>query len=368
MFHTIITLSYLVPGIYLFVRIWQLFIPREYAPVYIPVFILLYLIYPLSNFLRGDSFISDAAVKTAGYILPFLLYLFLLVFLTDILLLINYIFKFNFLNRVVNTNPLGCLSVIVSLAMLIVTAGALNFNTIRYTKYKVTIPKGNSSLDKLRIAFVSDFHLEPGVPERFVRSFVKKVEAAGPDILLFGGDIVEGRGEGIPGFEDMIRSIKLPYGMFGVLGNHDRFTDYRNNFFTRSGINLLTDSVAIPGNSFAVAGRTDNQRLRKHVKDLVLNVPDLPLILLDHRPVDYANISETGAEIVFSGHTHKGQMFPINLYINSLYEISYGYMKKGSTHFFVSSGIRLWGPPVRTTGKSEIVIVDVVLQDDKQKL
>lgn len=363
MFHTIITLSYLVPGIYLFVRIWQLFIPREYVLIYIPVFILLYLIYPLSNFSGGDSFLSEAAVKIAGYILPFLLYLFLIVLMTDILLLVNYLFRINLLNRVINKNPLIFLAVVITLAGVIVSAGVINFNTIRYTKYKVTIPGGSSDLDSLRIAFVSDFHLEPGVPKQFVRSFVKKVEAAKPDLLLFGGDIVEGRGEGISAFEDMIRSIKLPYGMYGVLGNHDRFTDYKNNFFTRSGINLLADSVIVLDNSFSIVGRIDNQRLRKHVKDLVPDVPgDLPMILLDHRPVDYDNISDAGADIVFSGHTHKGQMFPVNIYINSLYEISYGHLKKGSSNFYVSSGIRLWGPPVRTTGKSEIVIVDVNLK------
>jgi predicted MPP superfamily phosphohydrolase len=72
-------------------------------------------------------------------------------------------------------------------------------------------------------------------------------------------------------------------------------------------------------------------------------------------------ISKTSADIVFSGHTHNGQLFPINLITHCVYELSHGYMKKRSTHFFVSSGIRLWGPPVRTTGKSEILVVDVIL-------
>jgi predicted MPP superfamily phosphohydrolase len=93
------------------------------------------------------------------------------------------------------------------------------------------------------------------------------------------------------------------------------------------------------------------------------NVPDsLPVILLDHRPTEMEQISKTSADIVFSGHTHDGQLFPINLITRRVYELSHGYLKKESTHFFVSSGIRLWGPPVRTTGKSEIVVVDLTFQ------
>ncbi|KAF0235957.1 MAG: hypothetical protein FD181_3102 [Prolixibacteraceae bacterium] len=50
--------------------------------------------------------------------------------------------------------------------------------------------------------------------------------------------------------------------------------------------------------------------------------------------------------------------FPVNYIIHQMYELSWGYMKIRDTHFFVSSGLRLWGPPVKTAGKSEIMVVD----------
>jgi predicted MPP superfamily phosphohydrolase len=96
------------------------------------------------------------------------------------------------------------------------------------------------------------------------------------------------------------------------------------------------------------------------VEDLLRVAPEnLPLIVLDHRPTEIEQLSETSADIVFSGHTHHGQLFPINLITKKVYELSYGNIKKEKTHFFVSSGIRLWGPPVRTVGKSEILIVNI---------
>lgn len=60
-----------------------------------------------------------------------------------------------------------------------------------------------------------------------------------------------------------------------------------------------------------------------------------------------------------SGHTHNGQLFPMNLIYRCVYELSWGHMKKGHTHFIVSSGVQVWGPPVRTAGDAEILLVNV---------
>jgi predicted MPP superfamily phosphohydrolase len=85
----------------------------------------------------------------------------------------------------------------------------------------------------------------------------------------------------------------------------------------------------------------------------------LPVILIDHRPTELAQVSKTLVDVQLSGHTHDGQMFPINLITRRVYPLSWGYRKIGNTHFFVTSGIRLWGPPVRTSGKSEIMVIDI---------
>lgn len=71
-------------------------------------------------------------------------------------------------------------------------------------------------------------------------------------------------------------------------------------------------------------------------------------------------VSRTEADVQFSGHTHNGQMFPINLITRCVYKLSWGYKKIRNTHFFVTSGLRLWGPPVKTAGKSEIVLVEIL--------
>lgn len=367
MFRIILFLSYTIPGIYLFVRIWQLFIPRGSRLPYILIFAILFSIYPAGMLLSdGDpNWAGQVLETTAGYLLPFFLYLFLLMLSTDILLLLNFILK------VIPRDRIGQRSLrskvfmaIICLSAAVVIAGIINFNTIRTTGYKISVPARSSEIKKLRIAFVSDFHLGEATPVKFVERFVKKIGIIKPDLMLYGGDIAEGgrEDEKMKRFENLLSSIRTKYGSYGVLGNHEHYAGQdKGTFFSKAGIKILRDTVMVIDNSFALAGRKDShERNRKNIGEIMKSSPDsLPVILLDHRPTEIEEVSKTNADIQLSGHTHKGQLFPINLITNKVYLLHYGYRKSGNTHFFVSSGIRLWGPPVRTTGKSEILVIDV---------
>ena len=360
MFHTILTLSYLIPNIYLFTRIWQLFIRKDQRIYYVLIYLILFLVYPVSNILNEEGTdLVKVLSATADYLLPFFLYLFLFVLLLDLLLLINLLFRIVPRERIKSRSfRSGGLLVIVCCSLAVVVAGIINFNTIRTTEYQITIPGKSSGISHLRIAFVSDFHLQESTGIRFVENFASKIAAIKPDLMLFGGDIVEGdrRSEKMASFERIFSSIKARYGVYGVLGNHEHYAGHdEGSFFSNSGIVILRDSIVVAGNSFVVAGRNDSHtRTRKSVEEIMGTIPDsLPVILIDHRPTEIGQIGSHSPDVVLSGHTHNGQLFPINLITRRVYELSYGYKKKGETHFFVSSGIRLWGPPVRTTGKSE---------------
>lgn len=371
MFHTILTLSYLIPNIYLFTRIWQLFIRKDQRIYYVLIYLLFFLVYPVSNILNEEGpALAKVLSATADYLLPFFLYLFIFVLLLDLLLLINRVFKIVPRERLKSRSFRSSgLLVIVCSSLAVVAAGIINFNTIRTTEYHISIPGKSSDISHLRIAFVSDFHLQESTGIRFVENFASKIASVNPDLMLFGGDIVEGdkRNEKMTSFERILSSIKARYGVYGVLGNHEHYAGHDDgSFFSNSGIEILRDSVVIAGNSFVVAGRNDSHtRTRKSVEEIMGAIPDsLPVILMDHRPTVISQIGSHSPDVVLSGHTHNGQLFPINLITRKVYELSYGYMRKGETHFFVSSGIRLWGPPVRTTGKSEILVIDITLTPD----
>jgi uncharacterized protein len=367
MFHTIITLAYIIPNIYVFLRIGKLFINKGYKIYYTVIYLLLASFYPLSNQVNfGNAGILKAIFSTIdNYILPFYLYLFLSVLVFDIFLLINYIFKFVPAERFNSTRfKVSCLSAILLTSAGVVVAGIINFNTIRTSEYHLEIPGRSSGINHLRIAFAADFHLKDATSVTFVKRFVKNIEDINPDIMLFGGDIVEGDREdgNLLVFENLLKIIKPKYGVFTVLGNHEYYAGQdKGSFFDKAGMKVLCDTILSIDNSFRLGGRYDSHfRTRKSISDFLKSDSDsLPLIVIDHRPTEILEVSKTNADIHLSGHTHNGQLFPINLITRSVYELSWGHRKMGNTHFFVTSGIRLWGPPVRTTRKSEIMVIDV---------
>ena len=85
----------------------------------------------------------------------------------------------------------------------------------------------------------------------------------------------------------------------------------------------------------------------------------LPVILLDHQPLNLEEAAQAGIDLQLSGHTHRGQMFPLNYITTRMYEQDWGFLQKGKTNFYISCGTGTWGPPIRTSGYSEVVIIEL---------
>ncbi len=370
MFRIYITLAYLLPGIYLFLRINQLFIEKGYKIIFSIIFALIFLIFPLSGFfVSADSnAFQRILAKISGYLLPFFLYVFLLILLYDLFLIINYFPQWLpvEIRRTFGYRFYLFVSIII-VSSLVVIGGVINLNTIQISKYKVSVPRKNSDIKKLRVAYIADFHIHPGVAVGFVEKYVSKIKELNPDLLLYGGDIVDDR-KIHPEKNKIIslfKELNPPYGVFGVLGNHEVYRGHTDGlFFQQAGITLLNDTLVAVGNNFIIAGRYDEHfRNRKTVNEILgSNITDLPVLMLDHRPTQLEEVSKTKVDAQFSGHTHNGQLFPFNYIIKRIYRLGWGYLKMGNTHFFVTSGLRLWGPPVKTTGKAEIMLVDFTFE------
>lgn len=323
------------------------------------------MIWPLSNLIREEAPGSYALTILAEYLLPFYLYVFLSLVVFDIFLLINRIFRIVPLSRLRLPKVRNwCFLSLLMISASIVAGGIINYKTIRISEYKIGLNRRSSSLQHLKIAFASDLHLQERTNIDFVKRFVSKILEIKPDLMIYGGDILEGDG----GFSEMeplisvLREIRTKYGVYTVPGNHEFYGGQENgSFFSGAGIDILCDSVVIIDSSFTLAGRCDSHLdSRKYAQDLLNKAPSsLPVIVVDHRPTELDQVSLTKADIQLSGHTHHGQLFPINLITEKVYELSWGYKKIRNTHFFVSSGVSLWGPHVRTAGKSEIMVINV---------
>jgi predicted MPP superfamily phosphohydrolase len=79
--------------------------------------------------------------------------------------------------------------------------------------------------------------------------------------------------------------------------------------------------------------------------------------LLDHQPFNLDETAKSGVDLQLSGHTHNGQMWPLNYITDRIYELGHGYLKKDNTHFIVSSGYGIWGPRVRLGSRPEVLMI-----------
>jgi predicted MPP superfamily phosphohydrolase len=152
-------------------------------------------------------------------------------------------------------------------------------------------------------------------------------------------------------------------GIYMVAGNHEYISgiDRCIEHISTSRITLLRDSVVRLSSGVQLVGRDDRFRLRRKPLDsLIMGVDrSLPIVVLDHQPQSISESEKMEVDIHISGHTHRGQVWPLNWVTDAMYDQSHGYRRWGSSHVVVSSGLSLWGPPFRIGSKSELWIIDL---------
>jgi len=356
---------------YVFIRGWQVIsaypiLRSIYAVLFIIIaygYILAKLLYKFLSPLAYDILLGVGAIWFA-----FFAYFVLSLLLIDIIRLLNG--WFHFLPAIISNNydltKKITAIIVITLVGLIVFLGNLNKRNIQIKTIEINIPKGAGKLDSLNVVMASDIHLSPIDGEKLLTKIVDKVNSCNPDIILLAGDIVDDKAIVLEERKigESFRRLKSKYGVYSITGNHEYINgvDTCVRFAEKFGIKFLRDSSTMIDGSFYLIGRDDSSELqftgkqRKSLSDIVKDIqPNYPKILLDHTPFKLEQAEQNGIDLQLSGHTHHGQIFPGNLITKMIYELSWGYKKKGNTHYYVSSGAGTWGPPVRTGSNSEIV-------------
>ncbi|GAB6283597.1 MAG: hypothetical protein STSR0008_23790 [Ignavibacterium sp.] len=165
--------------------------------------------------------------------------------------------------------------------------------------------------------------------------------------------------------------LNSKYGVYTCNGNHEFIVDINDTekFLNKNKIKVLIDSVITIENSLQIIGRQDRssnrfyKMRRNSLNEIMKNVnKDLPTIVLDHQPINLSEAVNNKIDFQLSGHTHNGQLFPLNFLTELIYDVSWGYYKKSDTQFYVSSGIGTWGPPIRTGSDAEIILFNIKLK------
>ncbi len=258
----------------------------------------------------------------------------------------------------------------VSVVMVLLLGGFINSISPRIKTLDITINKKVEGLRSLKIVFASDIHLGTIIGPRRTNTIVQKINAQNPDIILLGGDIVdEDLGPVIRNnLGDSLKKLKAPLGVIGITGNHEFIggAEAAVKYLEEHGVTMVRDSVLKIDEKFYIIGREDRDKRnfagtnRKDMEELSQGLDHkLPIIMLDHQPFELDKKQELGIDLTMSGHTHHGQMWPLNYITKAIFEVSWGYKKKGNTHVYVSSGVGGWGPPVRIGNRPEIVVVNL---------
>jgi hypothetical protein len=263
--------------------------------------------------------------------------------------------------------------VAVGVVAIIVFAGYINALNPRIRTLNLNIPKKANGPKTVNLAVVSDIHLGTIVGSSRFNRIVEKINQLNPDIVILPGDIVdEDLGPVIKqNLGEMLRNLKSQYGVIAVTGNHEYIGGVEKacKYLADHNVLVLRDSVLKVNDNFFIVGREDRSirgftgKQRKPLEELMAQVnKSYPIILLDHQPLNLSQAVVNGADLQISGHTHHGQIWPLNYITNLIYEVSWGYKKKGNTQIYVSSGAGTWGPPMRIGTIPEIVNIKLSFQ------
>lgn len=216
----------------------------------------------------------------------------------------------------------------------------------------------------LKAALISDSHLGMGVSYARWDKALTRLEQEKPDILLVLGDVFE-YGPEADKYAARLAAFQTPLGTYGVLGNHEYYVGYGDSkdFFRNANITLLENEITALPNGLQIAGLKDINTARvtkQDVSDLLAKAnANKPLILLSHTPSYAEEIAAGGADLMFSGHTHNGQIWPFNYLVKLQFPRVYGLFDVNGMKFYITSGMFYWGIPLRLFAPAELPIIEI---------
>lgn len=228
----------------------------------------------------------------------------------------------------------------------------------------------------LKIVQLSDVHISTLMTEDKVEKIVDKVNATSPDIIVLTGDIVDTKTKFANEAIDELKNLKANYGIYYVLGNHEYYHDTENIIQKLKDIGfkvLINENDIVKINDkpiLNIAGVADlmgnkmgflKPDINKTLEGIDTNIPT---ILLSHQPKIIEQTQDKPIDIILSGHTHGGQIFPFSLavlldqpFIKGLHKINHNQI------IYINQGTNLWGPPMRIGTHYEITLIDLIPQN-----
>ena len=264
--------------------------------------------------------------------------------------------------------------------------GIAHSHIVKVNPYEVTIRKNCGDNSDLKVVLIADLHLGYSVGDRQMQRMVKKINEQDADLVVFAGDIFDNEYEALDDpkhLSETLHQIQSKYGTYAVYGNHDvketlvagfsigaskkALRDPRmDEFMEKAGITVLEDESELIDQKFYLVGRLDGEKngrgtsKRKSIEELTADLDQTkPLFVMNHEPDELKEDDKAGVDVLFSGHTHAGQFFPLTIVQPFAWKNYWGVRQIGDMYSIVTSGVGVYGPNIRVGTDSEIMVVTV---------
>ena len=257
-------------------------------------------------------------------------------------------------------------SVVVAAGMALASRKSVA-DGFRICDVPVALPRFPKGLGDYRIVQISDLHVAPLLQRDYVERVVEQTMALKPDCIVLTGDLVDGSVANLQEDIAPLGRLQAPGGVYFVTGNHEYYSgaDAWLAHFRSLGIRPLRNEHVVlgaDGHHFALAGIDDwtaHQFGGDHGADLPRALAGCPedraVVLLAHQPRAVTQAASMGVDLVLSGHTHGGQLWPFGWLVRLVQPYVRGlHQHSERTYIYVHSGTGYWGPPMRLGAPAEI--------------
>lgn len=350
-------------------RLYQIagaLLPAVVCKVLAGIFLAVSIMFPLrflAAFIPGWKMVKYPVNWLSSYWMGIFLYLLLFFALADILLLIGRLTH-------ILPSPLphfvrlcsGVTALCLSVGM--VGYGICQAGKLEIVTYEIPVSEKNTA-EGLHIVLISDLHLGAVTSEERLETIVEKINQLKPDVVCLAGDIFDSDYGAIRNPEKAaktLRRLNAAHGVYGCLGNHDAGASFAQmeTFLEASNIRCLNEEYVNIDDRMILLGRVDSRPIgeqgeyvRWDTAALLESIEtQLPVVVLDHNPENLPQYNNV-ADLVLCGHTHHGQIWPVNWFT------AYGYTPadNDTPQMIITSGVGVWGMPMRIGSRCEIVSI-----------
>jgi predicted MPP superfamily phosphohydrolase len=230
-------------------------------------------------------------------------------------------------------------------------------------KYEVRLSGLPEEMDGTVLVALSDMHIGTQIGRRWVAARTAQVNALNPDLVVLLGDIFEGHGPPSGPVIDALKALSAPLGVWAVFGNHESHGGSGMELFDDAQFTLLRNRWAEPAPGLLLAGVDDFTAAhrrgngREFITQALEGSPGGAAILLSHTPWYSETAADAGVDLMMSGHTHGGQLWPFGYLARRRYPLFEGRYQVGPMTVIVCRGAGTWGPRMRLWRPGEILHV-----------